>query len=742
MCEKSRFYVGTIVGLLLVVVGSCGTAQAKVIYVDAAAAGANNGSSWTDAYNYLQDALADADVSQKPVTVRVAQGIYRPDEGAAVTRGDHGATFQLINGVTIQGGYAGVGEPDPDLRNIDVYQSVLSGDLNGDDVEPEDLARLHRDPSRSDNSCQIVSGSFTDQTAMLDGVTIAGGHQDSRTCREIAEGGAGMTIESGSPTIIGCTFTGNAGHILDSVLATRSGSAVTLIDCTFSRNQGRNVVENKNSSLVVARCTFSHNSDTAIRSRGDSYLVVTDCAFAYNEDGVDISFGGGASLTNCTFEHHREAFSSHGDVELTDCTFEHNSRHAIDHSSGNLQLTGCMFRHNTVLFGAAIKCWQGELNARKCRFIGNVSQSWGGAIKNIGTSSAFQDCEFSGNTAPSGGAIQHSGGWARFVNCVFHGNLAKEGRGGAIFAGLTDLTVQNCTFSGNSAADIGSALCSFSSPRIKNCIFRDNGIPAIGFVSEEPLVSYSNVEGGWPGEGNIDVDPGFVEPGFWDANGTHEDANDDFWVGGDYHLLSEAGRWDRETESWVRDAATSPCIDAGDPNSPIGTESFPNGGRPNMGAYGAGEEASRTFFGEPVCETILAGDINGDCLVDFNDLAIVMSQWMMNGEDFINKPPILRILEPADGDQVVWPGPTTFCVDATDPDGTVHRVSVTLQHSTEYRQARYTFGLSDIGNGQWRGHYTWRDDIAEGAWTVCAQATDNDGAKTNAPEIVIHLYSP
>jgi len=46
-----------------------------------------------------------------------------------VSSGDRGATFQLINGVVIKGGYAGAGEHDPDARYIDLYKTVLSGDL-------------------------------------------------------------------------------------------------------------------------------------------------------------------------------------------------------------------------------------------------------------------------------------------------------------------------------------------------------------------------------------------------------------------------------------------------------------------------------------------------------------------------------------------------------------------------------------------------------------------------------------
>jgi hypothetical protein len=162
---------------------------------------------------------------------------------------------------------------------------------------------------------------------------------------------------------------------------------------------------------------------------------------------------------------------------------------------------------------------------------------------------------------------------------------------------------------------------------ITNTILWDGG-DEIG-VGEDALaeVAYSDVQGDWPGEGNINVDPLFAAPGYWDLNGTADDPNDDVWVHGDHHLKSQGGRWDPASESWVIDEVTSPCIDAGNPNSPIGLEPFPNGGYINLGAYGGTVEASKSYFGEPPCETIIAGDINGDCRVDLTDLAILVDHW-------------------------------------------------------------------------------------------------------------------
>jgi hypothetical protein len=88
-------------------------------------------------------------------------------------------------------------------------------------------------------------------------------------------------------------------------------------------------------------------------------------------------------------------------------------------------------------------------------------------------------------------------------------------------------------------------------------------------------ISFSDIQGGWAGTGNIDADPCFVAPGYWDANGTPDDANDDFWVDGDYHLMFG-----------------SPCVDAGDPNYAGGAEETDldgkprvMGGRIDIGAY-------------------------------------------------------------------------------------------------------------------------------------------------------------
>jgi hypothetical protein len=219
-------------------------------------------------------------------------------------------------------------------------------------------------------------------------------------------------------------------------------------------------------------------------------------------------------------------------------------------------------------------------------------------------------------------------------NCLITENSA--GYGGGIGSSrdnsprLRDVIVTNCTFSGNSAACGGAVYVrDGSEPFIVNCIlWGDTALygPEIaleGFLGPAAFlhVSFSDVQGGeadiydygylyWE-IGNIDADPCFADP-----------------CNADYHLKSQAGRWHANEGRWTIDDVTSPCIDAGDPITPIGAEPFPNGGIINMGAYGRTPEASKSYFGEPPCETIVAGDVNGDCIVDYRDLEIALSHWL------------------------------------------------------------------------------------------------------------------
>jgi len=129
------------------------------------------------------------------------------------------------------------------------------------------------------------------------------------------------------------------------------------------------------------------------------------------------------------------------------------------------------------------------------------------------------------------------------------------------------------------------------------------GLPFGRLAIAAPMLMIA-AAGGWLGQGNIKADPLFAGRGRWvdgkDPNLTvRADDPGAVWVMGDYHLQSQAGRWDPRLCSWQQDLTTSPCIDAGDPATPVGREPTPNGGIVNLGVYGGTVEASRSVLPNP-----------------------------------------------------------------------------------------------------------------------------------------------
>lgn len=333
------------------------TIVAGTIYVDSRAEGSNNGSSWADAYKYLQNAIIEADTTEKPIEILIANGVYKPDQGGGKTSNDQEATFQMLNGVLLKGGFAGSGGPNPNARDIELYKTVLSGDLTDNDITVNEPRDLLDKSTRTENSYCVVTSNMTDKTAVLDGLIITGGSRN------------GMYNKNGNPSIINCTFTGNRADRWGGGMCNESGSP-TLSHCIFSHNSAQygGGIWNLRGAPVFVCCTFTGNSAIfggAMYNYDNSHPQMLCCTLS----GNTAIYGGGIySNKNCR-------------PKITNCTLTGNSADSDGGAMRNLHysspiLTNCILWRNSP--DQIIDYFMSNSTVSYCYVQGGKGESWFG----------------------------------------------------------------------------------------------------------------------------------------------------------------------------------------------------------------------------------------------------------------------------------------------------------------------------------------------------------------------------
>jgi parallel beta-helix repeat protein len=393
-------------------------------------------------------------VAQAGDEIWVAAGIYKPAPGTEVW-----LNFGLMSDVELYGGFPGNGG-GWEQRDPETHVTVLSGDIDNNDITDANGVIVDTANIVGANSYHVVTGNGTTATAVLDGFTITGGNANGPEQYNEHVGG-GMFNDSGSPMLASVTFSGNR--------AARWGGGMY----------------NVNSSPTLTDVTFEENEAAGECGGGMSNFysspTLTDVTFSGNTAHV---FGGGM--------HNRESSPA-----LTRVTFNSNT---VDLSGGG------MFndRSSPVL--------------TEVTFGGNTAPNVGGGMANLVNSNpTLTDVTFSGNSATnSGGGMFNDNSSPALINTTFSGNTATNFGGGMYNYGGSSPRLINCTLSGNSAASGGGIRNDSSSPPVTNSILWGNTPEQISNSNPPPvptpIVIYCDIQGSYPGQGNIDADPRFVDP--------------------------------------------------------------------------------------------------------------------------------------------------------------------------------------------------------------------------------------
>jgi len=283
--------------------------------------------------------------------------------------------------------------------------------------------------------------------------------------------------------------------------------------------------------------------------------------------GKDITVRSSGGPSRCTIDAERMAtifiMASGESATIEGFTLTRGNPSAIRCDGSSPTIRGCVMNDNwNGIYGGALLCENGaDVTVEDCTLSNNLAGVGGGAYLDQSTA-VFTRCEFFGsrtdlfgaggvgavdnsdltlvdcvvrdNTAMgfagNGGGVQINGSTGTLINTLIEGNLGTLFGGGVTCVAGGDLTMVGCTVANNAGDGGGGGIYVNATVRISSSILWGNTVDQIQQAGGTLDVSYSTVDGGWPGAGVSRRDPMFVDP-----------------FGGDYRL-----------------SAGSPAIDAGD----------------------------------------------------------------------------------------------------------------------------------------------------------------------------------
>lgn len=259
----------------------CNQKPQNIVYVELNNTSQQDGKSWETAYSNVQDAIDEA---KKGDQIWVAEGTYKPTERIDGITNRH-KSFILKDGVALFGGFAGC-EVSIEERDWENRRTILSGDLYSNDQGFE---------GNEENSYSVIVGNKLSPGTILDGFIITGGNANAKEWPN--DGGGGLRIYKGSPTIRNCEFKFNAAFADGGGIRNWEESNSTFFNISFINNRSQqeggglmNGGNKKGSSPLIVNCRFKNNQSGedggALYNNWYSNPTVVNCLFVDNKSGL------------------------------------------------------------------------------------------------------------------------------------------------------------------------------------------------------------------------------------------------------------------------------------------------------------------------------------------------------------------------------------------------------------------------------------------------------------------------
>ncbi len=554
---------GLMVALLL---GTSAQAQ-RIIYVKKDATGANDGSSWADAYTSLQDALAAAQAGDE---IWVAAGVYYPDEGTGLTDNDRTLSFRMKSGVAIYGGFAGT-ETDRSQRDWEANPTVLSGDLDQNDIDSDGDGIP--DVLRGNNAYHVVMINYS---SIIDGFVIQGG---------MANGGFPVNDKGGGIYVEGNSELNNL--IVRNNLASAGGGIFVTSYVKLKNSIFRNNSANAGGAIYV------YERGVVLM---ESSKVVDNYAF-YSGAGIhtfhgEVTVKNGLIIQNVADSDGGGIMIRLGNLVLENVIISNNISKGLGNGGGLRMeygrgaLKNVIISNNLARSGGGVYVYKGEVYGEMLLFLDNISSLEGGGIYfRESEKVSLINSKIIGNKSKKGGGLYIERVTDLLIEkLIVRDNAASEG-GGIYFSKTDNMLLNNVVLLQNEASNYGGGILNEGSNSINWCfisVIANKAAKGGGYYSEGlsyPTFKNSLFAGNSGGDCVGTIDPASPHNLIQDPSNTCglQDGQNGNIVGQDARLVVA----DDSTGTY-RLLADSPALDAGD-DSVCPTEDLRGVARPQDG---------------------------------------------------------------------------------------------------------------------------------------------------------------